>query len=367
MALRFEVFAETHLPAMREFNRRMTDAHAPSDFLLPTEMERPRNTGDNPIRWTRYNALDGEFVRGGVLAMEQPGWLNGQETRAVNFQSPLSEGIADPKYSIVAMQMVKFMQKQAEAVFMVGMGAIDRPLPKLLMASGWTVRPIPFLFRVHSAGRFLSELQMLRTSAAKRIAATTARITGLGAVGLAFKQRTRAQVRGTVREVPTWGEWADDVWLQCRESCSFAVKRDRKTLESLYPLEDERTRLFVIERNGQAIGWSVCFNAALTNHRHFGSLQVGTVLDCMAAPDAMATTAILTDRELGSMNADLVVANHSHARWVEAFHAAGFLDGPSNYMLGMSKKLTEAIREMPDGEAKVHVTRGDGDGRINLG
>jgi hypothetical protein len=365
MPLRFEVFSETHLPAVREFNRRMTEAHAASDFLLPTEMERPRTAEGDAIRWTRYVVLDGEFLRGGVLAMEQPGWLNGQETRAVNFQSPLSEGIADPKYSIVAMQIVKFMQKQADAVFMVGMGAIDRPLPKLLLASGWSVRPVPFLFRVHHAGRFLNELQLLRTSAAKRVAAQAARITGLGAIGLAIKQRASAPVRGTVREVRAWGEWADEVWLQCRENCSFAVQRDRRTLENLYPLSDERTKIFLIERNEQPVGWSVCYHAALANHRHFGNLKVGSILDCMAVPDAMATTAILTDRELGSMGADLVLVNQSHSEWVEAYHAAGFLDGPSNYMLGMSKKLTETLRDT-NGEGRVHVTRGDGDGRIHL-
>ena len=146
MPLRFDIFAEPHLPAVRDFNQRMADGHADSDFLLPAAMEASRTAPGDPIQWTRYVVLDGDFVRGGLLAMEQPGWLNGQSTRALNFQSPLSEGIVNHKYSIVAFQMVKFMQKQADAVFMVGMGAIDRPLPKLLLAAGWSVRPVPFLF-----------------------------------------------------------------------------------------------------------------------------------------------------------------------------------------------------------------------------
>src|SRR5258708_3164812 len=121
MALRFEIFAEPHLPAARDFNQRMTEGNADSDFLLPTTIEASRTAPGDPIQWTRYVVLDGGFVRGGLLAMEQPGWLNGQPTRALNFQSPLSESIANTKYSIVALQMVKFMQKQPDAVFMVGM------------------------------------------------------------------------------------------------------------------------------------------------------------------------------------------------------------------------------------------------------
>ena len=366
MPLRIEIFAEPHLPAVLAFNQRMAEGQAPSDFLLPTALKVSSTVHGGPIQWTRYLVLDGDFVRGGLLAMEQPGWLNGRTTRALNFQSPLSEGIVNPSYSIVAMQLVKFMQKQAEGVFMVGMGAIDRPLPKLLIASGWSVRPVPFLFRVHRAGRFFSELQMLRASAMKRIAAQSACFTGLGALAVALKQRQKAAATGTIRQVAEWGDWADSIWHRCREHCSFAVSRDRRTLESLYPASDSKTKIFLIERDGQPVGWSVCFNAPMKNHRHFGNLQVGSILDCVAVPDSLVTTAILTDREMAAQGADLVVVNHSHIAWIESFRTAGFLSGPSNYMLAMSKKLTEALRAVPDGEHRAHITRGDGDGRIHL-
>jgi hypothetical protein len=366
MPLRFEVLAEQHIPAVLAFNQRMTEGHAASDFLLPTALKTSRMTPDDPIQRTSYVVLDGEFVRGGLLAMDQAGWLNGREVRATNFQSPLSEGVVDPKYSIVAMQMVKFMQKRSEVVFMVGMGSADRPLPKLLVIAGWSVRPVPFLFRVHHTGKFLRELQMLRTSPLKRIAAQTARFTGLGALGLAVKQRRKSSGQETIRQVAAWGDWADEIWQRCRNKCSFAVQRNRRTLESLYSISDPKTKIFLIEHDRRPVGWSVCFNSRLVDHRHFGNLQVGSILDCLADADSMAATAILTDSELAKLGADLVLVNHSHADWVEAFRAAGFLTGPSNYMLAMSKKLTGALRSEPGAEEYVHVTRGDGDGRIHL-
>jgi len=366
MPLRFEVFGEQHLPAVVDFNQRLRTGNAASEFLLPTAVKAIHIPSSDPIQWTSHVVLDGDFVRGGLLAMEQPGWLNGQPTRALNFQSPLSEGIVNPKYSIVAMQMVKFMQKQADAVFMVGMGAIDRPLPKLLIASGWSVRPVPFFFRVSRAGKFLNELQMLRTSSIKRIGARVARYSGLGALALLVKQHPKTVTDGTIRQVAEWGDWANDIWEACRGNCSFAVARDRYTLESLYPVSDRRTKILLIERGGQPVGWSVCFNAQQLNHHHFGNLQVGSILDCLALPDAMTSTAILTDRELAGQGADLVLVNHSHADWTEAFRRAGFLSGPSNYMLAMPKKLTETVRSTLGGEDHIHVTRGDGDGRIHL-
>ena len=77
-------------------------------------------------------------------------------------------------------------------------------------------------------------------------------------------------------------------------------------------------------------------------------------------------TAVLTAREMASRDADLVLVNHSHTAWVRAYRAAGFLNGPSNYLLAMSKKLTEIVHSVPQGDDHVHVTRGDGDGRIHL-
>jgi hypothetical protein len=366
MPLQFVPFEANHIAAVAAFNQRMSEGHAASDFLLPTEADERVSQPDEPIQWTRYVVLDGEQVRGGVLAMGQPGWVKGNAARALNFQSPLAEGIVNPKYSIVAMQMVKFMQKQADAVFMVGMGAPDRPLPKLLTASGWSVRLVPFLFRVHHTGHFLRELQMLRSSSLKRIAAQAARFTGMGAAGLAVAQRCRTKANGSIRQENSWGDWADEIWQRCRPNCSFAVQRDRRTLESLYPPLDPKTKIYVIERDAKPVGWSVCFNAALRNHRHFGNLRVASILDCMADADAMPLTATLTDREVATQGGDLVLVNHSHSAWVQAFRSAGFLAGPSNYLLAMSKKLTELVRAEQQGEHRIHVTRGDGDGRMHL-
>ena len=159
--------AAHHVAAIEAFNRRMLEGNAPTDFLLPIEPGTRHREQETPIRWNRYVFLDGEEVRGGVLEMDQPGWLAGREVRTSNFQSPLSEGIVNPKYSIVGMQIVKFMQKRSTATFMVGMGSTERPLPRLLAASGWSIRAVPFLFRVHNSRNFLREMPMLRSTSAR--------------------------------------------------------------------------------------------------------------------------------------------------------------------------------------------------------
>jgi hypothetical protein len=366
MPLQIIPFAPQHVPAVKAFNQRMVAGNAASDFPLPTYPISAATGNSSVIHWTHFVVVDGDEVRGGVLEMDQPGWLDGQEVRAINFQSPLSEGIVDPKHSMVAIKLVRFEEKQGKAVFMVGMSSQEKPLPRLLSAAGWSVRPVPFLFRVHRAGRFLKELRVLHADMFRGFATRAARWTGAGFIGISLLQHRRVSCHGAVREERNWGPWADEIWNMYRDNCSFAVKRDRRTLSSLYPSDDPKLQILVILRDQKPVGWAVCLNTRFVNHRHFGNLQVGSILDCVASPDAMVLTAVLADRQLSSAGADLVLVNHSHAEWVKAFRSSGFLVGPSNYLLAVSKRLAEAVRSIQGGEQRMHITRGDGDGRIHL-
>ena len=58
------------------------------------------------------------------------------------------------------------------------------------------------------------------------------------------------------------------------------------------------------------------------------------------------------------------VVNHSHAECRRFDQRV--LTGPSNYMLAISKRLTDMVRSGRRGEELMHATRGDGDGRIHL-
>lgn len=355
-----------YMDAVRGFNQRLRDGGAQTDFLIPEEPAYAHIPEDAPIQWRQFVAREGEFVRGGVIEMEQPAWLLGETVQAFNYQSPLSEGIIDKKSTTIALQMVRFMQGRGPHVFIVGMGSAERPMPRLLKAAGWTVQPIPFLFRVHRAGSFLRQLRMLQGSPLKRVAAKIAASTGTGAIALAVVQARKVRPRVSVRVESSWGDWADEIWNRFRGICSFTVLRDRKTLETLYPTGDPRMTILLIERNGQPVGWSVSLDTQMKDNHYFGNLRLASILDTVAEPESMAETAAAVDRELGSRGADMVFVNHSHQAWIKAFRTAGFLSGPSNFLLGLSKPLARALGEQPGSEHLMHITRGDGDGRCNL-
>src|SRR3954453_13058449 len=214
MPLTFVPSSPEYSGAIADFNRRLKERNAPTAFLLSEDLTKEES--QSSIRRQQFLATDTEAVRGGVIELDQPGWLNSEAIRALNYQSPLSEGIADSRYAAVGLQIVRFMQDRGPAAYIVGMGSRSNPLPRLLTAAGWTLMDIPFLYRVHKPSVFLRELQPLRTSFPKRMAADLARWSGLGALAIGVKQRSRVKRSAKIRSQAGWGDWADELWSRAR-------------------------------------------------------------------------------------------------------------------------------------------------------
>jgi hypothetical protein len=365
VAIRIEPYIDAHAPAARAFNARIGDT---SPFGL-AEHAPLLESADSPIRHHHFLALDGLEIRGGFLMASFPGWFGNREAAPFwNCREPLSEGIVDQKYALLAIRMLKHIQQQSPYVFALGMGGEQLPFPRLLRGAGWIVRPVPFLFRVFSPARFARELALFQRGPLHPIARAAAS-TGAAALGLAALQvrSLTASRRGcTIEKVDAWGAWADEIWEGFRSTCSACVARDRKTLTALYPLEDGRIAGHLVRRNGRAVAWCATMSTPMRGHKYFGNLRVGTILDCAALPEGLSPAIALSTSMLAREGADLVVTNQSHARIVKAFRQSGFLSARSNYILAMSKGLSEAVASQTDGASRLHFTRGDSDGRIHL-
>jgi hypothetical protein len=114
------------------------------------------------------------------------------------------------------------------------------------------------------------------------------------------------------------------------------------------------------------VGWSTGIVTAMKNDRYFGNLSVGTILDGMAPRQHLCALLTLSQAELRSLGADLIITNQTHAQWRKYLLQLGFLAGPSNYGLAISKSLTAALRKIFDSGPRIHVNRGDGAGRLHL-
>ena len=356
------------IPACRDFNERLSRGGEPP-FTLPEKLAN-EVAGTDGYSSRHYVAVDdGGLVRGGVLLTESRGWVNQAVVKVINIQSPISEGIVDRKYSGIGLQMLKFIAARSPYSYAVGMGSEQNPLPRLLKAAGWSLRAVPFWFAVIRPAQFLREMGPLRHGR-KRWAARMAAASGVGAVVLGIWRMAHPQpdVRAYSLDDVTdsWPKEADAIWEQCRTRLSFSLVRDSAALSELYPNTQPRLKRFLLRERGEIVGWSVGVVTKMKNDRNFGDLNVGTILDGLATQEHCRVLAALTSRALRDSGADLIVTNQARTDWNVELRKLGYLHGPSNYILALSKPLAEALRSEPSSLDRIHVNRGDGDGRIHV-
>lgn len=360
MAFQFVLYTPEWEPAVARFNKRMADGNAPADFDIP---QRAVAYPDVLPRAEAWLAVDDGEVRGGMIILMHAGYLNdgsgGRTEIVANFQSPLSEGIIDPKYTMISIQMIRSALKRFPHSYVVGMGHADRPVARLLKAAGWTVRPVPFFFRILKSRRALTQLKPLQRKAPLRIASMLAAYTGGGAAALAVVQRKRPNAKGFSTSEIKADVHDDEAWTAVEERISFGIVRNSETLgRYLIP----EMRRFAVHRNNEYCGWFSIIVARMRNHSYFGNLTVGTLCDIVSVDaDNAAAFVELAVREARAAGCDMIVSNQLSDETQHAMKDAGFLSYTSNYLFASSKALSAVVND-----STAFVTRQDGDGLVNL-
>jgi len=306
-----------------------------------------------------YVVKDDDAVRGGYILRRHTFFVSRETQIAAHYRLPVSEGVIDRNYTSLGLRLVRDALARRSRLYVLGMGSWDRPLPRMLKAMKWRLCEVPFHFKVVRPARFLRNIRPLRTSALRRMAFDAAAATGAGWLGMKALSISRRLPRETMDTAPSFTGWADEVWQRSREAYPLIGVRDAATLERLYPPADPR-----FLRVRAAGGWALLLDTQMSDHKQFGDMRVGTIVDCLAPPrDAAAVTRAATSL-LESRGVDLIVSNQMHAAWSQGLLASGFRKGPSNFLLGLSPEFAKLVATVP--ETEFHFNRGDGDGPIHL-
>jgi hypothetical protein len=374
MGLGLELFSHQHIVLAQRFNARLQQSQGDAAYQLPEQVHARQSAAETTPFLTRQWVLverteNGPAeARGGVLVQEMDCWVGHTRCRAANLQTPITEGSFQTGSAHLGPVLLKQVAARIPRLYAVGMGALDKPFPKLLKALRWDVSTCPFLFRVGRGSRFLKELAPLRKSGAVGWAVSAVAATQLaGPAACALQALSGWQQRGfrsisALRATPLehWEEWATAIWEAAQPSISCGAIRDSQTLPFLYPLGAGRLRAFRLDdRTGQPVGWMVLLCTAMQGG-HFGHLRVGTLVDALTLPGQEDAAVRAAAAALLEMDAELLLCNHTHPAWITALRHNGFFPGPSNYIFAASPALAKSRGQ------QTFVTRGDGDGRIHL-
>jgi hypothetical protein len=363
---------EAHVPLVQAFNDRLRKGGSEFRFLAHPTNQNSLTGASNQIHSEHFVVLDQSgAVRGAYTLLLQRFFIGGVSEEVAFLQIPISEGSVNPAYGIVGLMLLKDALRRSPLLFGLGMGGIDRPLPKLFRVLGALVREVPFMFRVVHPRAFLRNATAFRNRPLLRAASQIGTNTGLGTIAFglihAFRSLHAVTKRSLrIENVPSFQQPADDVWKSAAQHYSCLSFRDSETLNYLYPQKDTRYHRLIIHQDGKLAGWSVVTDSQMKNHNHFGDMRVGAIANCLAREgheDAVIAGANYYLRDRG---VDLIVSNQAHGAWVKALNRAGYLKYRSNFVLALSRLLTEKIKVHDPLLERVHMNRGDGDGAYNL-
>lgn len=354
MSLLMLPYTQAAVPAVRAFNQRLLAGGAPADQQFPETPDPGWMPG-----MELFLGVEESEVRGAYILRRQRFSVAGATLQAAHYRLPLSEGVVNRGYAMLGLRMVRDALSREPRLYALGMGGWDKPLPQMLKRLGWTTCAVPFHFKVVHPGRFLRHIRALRTSPLHRAALDAAAFTGAGWLGMKVLGLARRLPPTPCDLAPAFTPWADEVWERSRPAYPLLAQRDAATLDQLYPPSDPR--FFRVRAAG---GWAILLDTQMQDHKQFGDMRVGAIVDCLAPPESAAGLVRAAASMLERRGVDLIVSNQLHSAWSRALLESGFRRGPSNYLLALSPALAEAVAGA--NHDQFHINRGDGDGPIHL-
>ena len=360
--------SDADAPDIGAFNHRLRRSDV--EFQLPESpgaLLAPRERGA-PVWHEMFVARDDAAIRGGYLLKRELLRARGTDIELGNYQIPLSEGVIDKSHAMVGIRLLQHAMQRQSTLYCLGMGSMQRPLPRLLARFSWTVEPVPFLFRVIRASGFLKNITYIRQRRFGAPLTAMARCTGAGALAvsgwrLAARLRLPAMPKTlTVQATSAFGSEIDALYDDCRNSYGALIERTAATLDARLPRADERLMRILVRSGGKLVGWLVLTRSRLRDHKQFGSMRLGCLVDGLCAPELAPVLVRIATEHLIAAGVDLIVSNQAHAAWLAGLRRCGYLEGPSNFIFARSPALTAATPPLSD----WHLNRGDGDGPINL-
>ena len=352
------------------FNKDLED-HKIS-FRLPVPTSRYSRTNDFIQERNFILTENKTTVRAGYTLKSQWFKVNDALLQIGYYYCPVSAGLFNKKYNICGVLLVNDAQKRYPNIFSLGMGGISEALPKLLKGLNWNLQKVPFFFKVCHPRAFLNNIRYLKKTKLKSFIIMLVAISGLGWLCLKFiflvVSLFHIQFKKgpyiTAEEIEKFDQDLDFVWEKAKEYNSFIAVRNCNYLKTLY--SDKKFIKLKFFDGNKIVGWSISLCTKLDDHKQFGHMKLGSIVDCLSLKGYEKSVISKTSEMLKKKGVDLIVSNQSHIFWKNALKMNSFINGTSNFIFASSKVLSDKLMSNIKSKDHIHLTRGDGDGPINL-
>ena len=370
MAYFIEESNQDNANLIHDFNKDLEDHKI--NFRLPVLISRYSSTKDLIHERNFILTENKTIVRAGYTLKCQWFKVNDTLLQIGYYYRPVSAGLYNKKYNICGVLLVNDAQKRYPNIFSLGMGEVSEALPKLLKGLNWNLQKIPFFFKVCHPLPFLKNIRYLKDTKLKSFIIMLLANSGLGwlfmkfffLVVSLFYIRLKKEPHIVVEEMEIFDQDLNSVWENAKQHSLFIAVRNSKYLKTLY--SDKRFIKLKFSDANKIVGWSISLCTQLDDHKQFGHMKLGSIVDCLSLKGYEKSIISKTSEKLKRKGVDLIVTNQSHIFWKNALKMNIFINGPSNFIFASSKELSDKLMGGIKSKDYIHLTRGDGDGPINL-
>jgi len=356
--------------AVHQFNDRLVAGGLDCELRFPEEPKQQFSVGPGgTLHQEQHLVVEGAAVHGAYLLTHERWIVSGQTRHVCHFRLPVSEGLINRRYKGIGGLMLEHALQKNTLLYSLGMGSLNRPLPRMLNARNWSLETTGFYFRCLRPDRVLHDLVCLRKHPKLNFALDTAVGGGVGSLLISGTQQLRIRrppKSFSVAMVPEFGSDVNIIQEQARHFYALLPCRDSEILNLRYPVGDSRFLRLIVNSGSEPSGWAVVLATSMHGHKQFGDLRVGTIVDCLAVPGEEDYVIHAASEVLEEQKVDLIVSNQTHRNWRRALDHAGFFPGISNYIFAASPQLSSLVRPLANNFAASHLTRGNGAGPIHL-
>lgn len=373
MSIEIVPHSAAHVDAVAAFNRRLADGGSPWNFYTEPEpawiAPRPGQTV-----WREHHlAVDDAGEVRGAYALKPQTWLvRGEPHTVTDWQGPFSEGSVNVRFTTLGLRMIRDMLKKHPLLYSWGHGGDDQPVVQMLQKMGWVMHQTPFCLLVVKPARFLRMNALLRSTPLRRLALDIGAYSGIGFVLLTLmhgvlRLRHFRRFSATATVETTFGPWADELWRRCKARYTAIAVRDSASMNVLVPPAGWPPGIRLkVDRGGQTIGWAVVLDTQMRGDARFGTLRVGSVVDCLADPVDTGEVVAVATRYLRRRGVDIVISNQAHPAWVQGFAQNGYAVLPNKRMFAPSPALRKLMEPFDETAQGLHLTNMDGHGPMAL-
>ena len=355
---------------IQDFNKEL-EGHGIS-FRLPASDSKSFHTEDFIFERKFILTENKTRVRAGYTLKYQWFKVNNELLQVGYYYNPVTAGLFNKKYNICGVMLLHDAQKKNTNLFCLGMGGHSETLPKLLKGLSWNLQTVPFFFKVYNPRSFLNNIRYLKNTKLKSLIIILMANSGLGwlfikflfLLNSLFHIQFKKEPYYAMEEITEFDQDFDFVWENTKQHNSFTAVRNCKYLKTLY--SDKRFIKLKFFNDNKPVGWSVSLCTQLDDHKQFGHMKLGSIVDCLSLKGYERSIISKTSEMLRKKGVDLIVSNQSHIFWKRAFRMNSFINGPSNFIFASSKELSDKLTDNINLKDHIHLTRGDGDGPINL-